>query len=174
MVGAGRSTGSIVAGCAIFAASSVATAQSSPPPALWQDVRQIGVACLVETPTGVDTGALHDRICTVAQRVAGRGAPVVPLVFTTGDARMLRPGTVTLLVHASVNATPIGEVLALSTRPYRNLADVPGTLFAAAPVALPLDRARGDDRALSDAIGRAFARTLPWAPPPPARIIELK
>ncbi len=159
---------------AVACAPLSADAQSSPPPALWRDVGQVGVMCLVETPAGVDTGALHDRICDAALRAAGRGAPLVPVRFTTGDARMLRPRTVTLLVHAAVSRSPAGDMLAVSTRPYRNLTDDPGTLFAGAPVALPLESARRDDRLLADAMRRGLAKTLPWAPPPPVRRIELK
>ncbi len=157
----------------LLATPSIVTAQgSSPPPAMWRDVGQVGVLCLVETPRGVDNGPLHERICSAAERAAAKGATIAPLRFATGDPRILRPDTVTMLVHAAVSTAAGGDILAISVRPYRNIGNDPGLLFAAAPVALPVDAARRDDAALATAMARAFARTLPWTPPAGARRIE--
>jgi hypothetical protein len=49
----------------VCAGAPVATApaHASTPAPIWQDVARVNVLCLVQTDAGVDTGALHGRIC---------------------------------------------------------------------------------------------------------------
>jgi hypothetical protein len=126
------------------------------PALLWQDVTSLGVACLVHTADGIDTGALHDRLCTAVTTRAAQGAPVPVTVAAPGGA-MLAPGRVTLLVQASVEAVRGADVVALTIRPFRNAAEA-GQLFGAAPRVVAAD----DPPALTRAVAALLAETLPW------------
>lgn len=128
------------------------------PAALWQGVTGVAVTCLVHTPRGVDTGALHRRLCAAVRARAARGAPV-PVTAAALGGEALAPGRVTLLVQAGLSTVRGAPVLALSIRPFRSMAEA-GQLFAAAPRAVPAD----DAAALDAAIAALLAETLPWQP----------
>lgn len=129
---------------------------STTPASVWQDVTSIGVTCLVHTARGVDTGALHDRLCAAVAARAAKGAPV-PVTAAAIGAAALAPGRVTLLVHASVEQVRGADVMALTIRPFRNAADA-GQFFGAAPRVV----AAGDAAALDHAVASLLAQTLPW------------
>lgn len=75
-----------------------------------------------------------------------------------GDPALLAPDTMTLLVHASVQRSAAGDLLALAIRPFRNSGEPNGLLFAAAPRAVLL----ADEAALDAALRGALSETLPW------------
>lgn len=126
------------------------------PAAIWQDVASVAVTCLVHTPRGVDTGALHRRLCAAVRAQAAKGAPV-PVSVAAPGGEALAPGRVTLLVQGGVSTVRGAPVLALSIRPFRNMAEA-GQMFAAAPRAVAPD----DAAALDAAIAALLAETLPW------------
>ncbi|VXD01208.1 hypothetical protein [Sphingomonas sp. 8AM] len=132
-----------------------APAPASPAP-IWQDLTALGITCLVHTPRGVDTGALHDRLCSAVTRQAAKGAPVPVETAALGGAA-LAPGRVTLLVQATVAPVHGADVIALTLRPFRN-ATGSGQFFAAAPRIVAADDAAGLDRA----VAALLAETLPW------------
>lgn len=143
------------AGAGAIAAMPAAPAPASPA-AIWQDLTALGITCLVHTPRGVDSGALHDRLCAAVTRQAAKGAPVPVAAAALGGAA-LAPGRVTLLVQATVAPVNGADAIALTIRPFRN-ATGSGQFFAAAPRIV----AAGDAAALDRAIAALLADTLPW------------
>jgi hypothetical protein len=131
---------------------SAAFAQAPAP--LWRDVTRLGVVCLVNTDGGVDTGALHHRLCERVRTIAASGSPVPVALLETGDPSILAPDQVTLLVHASTTG---GRGMAVTIRPYRNSGG-PGLLFAAEPRVVPI----GAPDALDSALTAQLDQTLPW------------
>jgi hypothetical protein len=133
-----------------------APAEASTPAAIWQDLARVNVMCLVQTESGVDTGALHNRICSSVRDSAAAGSPAPVAIIALGDPAMLSPDSVTLLVHASAQR----GLLAISIRPYRGSTDA--MLFTAAPRAMPLAGSAGQAKELEAALGAALSETLPW------------
>lgn len=152
-----------VLGGAIIGATMLSqAATANVPPPLWQNVTGLGVLCLVSTDRGVDTGALHDRVCARARAITAAGAPVPVAARQLGDREILAPGTVTLMVHARATPADGRQLLALSIRPFRNDHSTQDMLFGAAPRAVLLG---DDDAALDAAIAEALDETLPWREP---------
>ena len=137
-----------------------AAAEASTPAPIWSDIARVNVLCLVRTESGVDTGALHDSLCGTVRDSAAAGAPAPVRIIAPGDPAVLSPDSVTLLVHASVQAGSPGRQLVFSIRPWRN-SDA-SMLFAAAPRAVPLAGAAGRNPELEAALGAALSETLPW------------
>ncbi|MFK3890587.1 hypothetical protein [Sphingomonas sp. NPDC079357] len=149
------------AGAQPDAASPPAAGQPAAPAAaniapFWQDITALGVTCLVHTPRGIDTGALHDRLCAAVATQAAKGAPVPVAAAPLGSAT-LAAGRVTLLVQATVMPVNGADAIALTLRPFRNTAES-GQFFAAAPRIV----AGGDAAALDRAVAALLADTLPW------------
>ena len=130
-------------------------ANASTPALIWQGVAKVNVLCLVQTEAGVDTGALHDRICNSVRNAAAAGSPAPVGIIAIGDPAVLSPDSVTLLVQASARS----GLLAFTVRPYRNNAPL---LFTAAPRAVPLAASAGAAKELEGALGAALSETLPW------------
>lgn len=132
-------------------------------PLFWADVRQVSVLCLVNTPRGVDAGELHRGVCEHARSTVAHVAPVPVSVIRLGDPEVLKPDTITILVHVAITGNGADRLAALSVRPFRNASDNGGQLFGAAPRAA---RVGASDRAALAAItpelAAALADTLPW------------
>ncbi len=126
------------------------------PALIWRDVARVNVLCLVQTDSGVERGALHNRICNSVRDAAAAGSPAPVGIIAPGDPAVLSPDSVTLLVQASAQR----GLLAFSVRPYRNSGEP--MLFTAAPRALPLADAAGKAQKLEAALGAALSETLPW------------
>jgi hypothetical protein len=139
-----------------------AAAQASTPPLIWRDVARVNVLCLVQTDSGVDRGALNDRICGRVRDSAGAGSPVPVAIIAPGDPAVLSPDSMTLLVQAFSH----GGLLAFSIRPYRNNGEP--MLFAAAPRAVPLAGQAAPTKELEAALDAALSETLPWLSRPAA------
>ena len=143
-----------------------APAGAATPPLIWQQAGAIRVLCVVAPPTGGDVRALHDdlqeELCDTARALAADGAPVPVSRVGFGDPAVLEPGTVTLLVHASVQSDGGGRLVALAVRPFRPGGDHNAILFGAAPraVRIPASGPGGDK--LEAALAAALAETLPW------------
>lgn len=132
------------------------SAEASTPALIWRNMARINVLCLVQTDSGVETGALHDRICNSVRDTAARGAPAPVGIIALGDPAVLSPDSLTLLVQASARR----GLLAFSIRPYRT-SEAP-MLFTAAPRAVPLAASGGATKELEAALDAALSETLPW------------
>jgi hypothetical protein len=153
----GRASAALVALAACGSASvTTPVAQASTPAPIWSGIAQVNVLCLVQTESGVDTGALHRRICNTVRDAAAAGSPAPVGIIAVGDPAVLSPNAVTLLVQASARR----GLLAFSIRPYRNSGEA--MLFTAAPRALPLAASAGQAKELEAALGAALSETLPW------------
>jgi hypothetical protein len=143
---------------ALFGSAAVTTspAEGGTPALIWNDVARVNVLCLVQTDSGIDRGALHNRICNGVRDAAAAGAPAPVAIIAPGDPAVLSPDSVTLLVQASSKR----GLLAFSIRPYRNSGEP--MLFTAAPSAVPLAGAAEPARDLEAALGAALSETLPW------------
>lgn len=138
------------------AAVTTAAVEASTPAPIWSDVARVNVLCLVQTDSGVDTGALHDRICDSVLHSAAAGSPAPVRLVGAGDPAVLSPDSVTLIVQASVH----GGLIAFSIRPYRH-SNAP-MLFTAPPRAVPLAGPAGPSSKLEAALRAALSETLPW------------
>ncbi len=132
------------------------TAEASTPALIWSDVARVNVLCLVQTDSGVEHGALHNRICNKVRDSASAGSPAPVGIIAAGDPAVLSPDSVTLLVQASVHS----GLLAFSIRPYRN-SNAP-MLFTAPPRAVSMAGSSGRSSELEAALGAALSETLPW------------
>ncbi|HEX8308849.1 MAG TPA: hypothetical protein VF645_10575 [Allosphingosinicella sp.] len=151
----GRVSAALVA-LTLCGSAPVTTATASTPALIWSDLARVNVLCLVKTESGVETGALHNRICNSVRDTAARGAPAPVGIIAIGDPAVLSPDSVTLLVQASAQR----GLLAFSIRPYRTN-DAP-MLFTAAPRAVPLAASAGAAKELEAALDAALSETLPW------------
>jgi hypothetical protein len=143
-----------------------APVQASTQPLMWQQASGIRILCLVAPPAGGDVRVNHDdlqaEMCDLVSRLAADGAPVPVSKIGFGDPALLEPGTVALLVHASVQKDGDARLVALDVRPFRAGGDHNAILFGAAPRAVRLPASgRGGDK-LEAALAAALAETLPW------------
>jgi hypothetical protein len=152
----GRVSAAFVALAACSGAPVASPVEASTPALIWRDVARVNVICLVQTEAGVDTGALHNRICNGVRDAAAVGSPAPVGIIAAGDPEMFSPASVTLLVQASAQR----GLLAFSIRPYR--ASSEAMLFTAAPRALPLAGAAGQAKEFEAALAAALSETLPW------------
>jgi hypothetical protein len=146
------------AGLVLLSACAAATApaEASTPALIWRDVERVNILCLVQTESGVDQGRLRDLVCDGVRKAAAKGSPVPVAIIAPGDPAVLAQGSITLLVHASLEK----DVLAFTIRPFRASADP--LLFAAAPRAVPIADPAGPAPELEAALGAALSETLPW------------
>jgi hypothetical protein len=164
---AGDRTGSGIGALAMAALAVATPASADTRSLLWQDVTRVGVACLVNTDRGVDTGPLHDRLCARVRALAALNAPMPITAVRIGDPQILDAGTITLLVHASTRGTPGGGMMAISIRPYRN-AEGSGQLFGGEPRVVATG---ATDAQLDAALSVPLSQILPWrSAPGPRRI----
>jgi hypothetical protein len=152
----GRVSAALVALTLCGAAPVTATVEASTPALIWSDLVRVNVLCLVQTEAGVETGALHNRICNSVRDTAAHGSPAPVGIIAIGDPAVLSPDSVTLLVQASARQ----GLLAFSIRPYRS--NDAQMLFTAAPRAVPLAGSAGSAKQLEAALGAALSETLPW------------
>lgn len=147
------------AACALAPAGAEATT----PSLLWSDARQVAIRCLVQSNTTGDSAAFEAALCARVGEIAGRGSPFPVKQVSPGDPALIAPGTVSLLVHASVERAPLGRTVAFTIRPYRATegGDVP---FGTRPLAVDLGSA-SFPQALETALAEALAEILPWQRP---------
>lgn len=152
----GRASAALAALAAFIGAPVATPVHASTPALIWKDVARVNVLCLVQTDSGVETGALHNRICNFVRDAAAVGSPGPVGIIAAGDPEMLSPDNVTLLVQASAQR----GLLAFSIRPYRTSNEV--MLFTAAPRAVSLAGTAGQAKEFEAALGAALSETLPW------------
>ncbi len=142
---------------------SLAPVQASTPPLIWQQAGAVRVLCLVSASARRDEiDKLQEELCTIVRSLASDGAPVPVSRVGFGDPAVLEPGTVTLLVHASLQPDGDQRLVALDVRPFRPGGDHNAVLFGPAPraVRIPLTGAGGNK--LEAAVAAALAEILPW------------
>jgi hypothetical protein len=138
------------------------TAEASTPSAVWRDLRAVGVQCLVQTSSTLNTKALEAALCRRVLAIAAEGAPVPLKRVHSGDPAIHAAGTVTLLVHASVE--PAGDRLALSfaIRPIRPSSRESEVYSGSAPKTIGLADAEDPGASLDSPLISALAELLPW------------
>jgi hypothetical protein len=144
----------------------VACAVSTPAPAstpalIWQDISRVGIVCLVQSERGVDSD-LQAQLCQRVKAIASHGAPAPVEIFPHGDPSVLAAGTVTLLVHASIQPSGDQRLMALNIRPFRVSAEQSSVLFGAAPRAVALPRSGASLEALDPMLADILSNTVPW------------
>ena len=165
-----------LAGVALFGTPAAAAPTSSAqgtPALIWRDVSRIAVQCVIVPRDGPRTLAVEAALCRSVVRQATAGAPARIGTIAIGDPALLAPGTVTLLVHASLAPAPGGRLLAFSIRPFRAATDQSSVLYGAAPRAALIPASAATSPALDAAVGAALSDLLPWrARPRGARAID--
>jgi hypothetical protein len=159
----GRACAAFVLLCAGGAGlATMPAAQASTPSLMWRDLRAVGVQCLVQTSSRLNTKALEAALCERILAIAAEGAPVPLKRVNPGDPAILAAGTVTLLVHASVE--PAGDRLALSfaIRPIRPSSPGSEVYFGTAPRTAGLAGAADPGSSLDSPLISALAELLPW------------
>jgi hypothetical protein len=140
----------------------VAPALASTPPLMWQQAGPVRILCLVGPATHPDARKLQEEMCDIVRTLAADGAPVAVSRVAFGDPAVLEPGTVTLLVHASVQTDGDRRLVALDVRPFRPGGDHQAVLFGAAPRAVRIPGSGPGGDKLEAALAAALAETLPW------------
>lgn len=140
----------------------VAPVQASTPPLIWQQAEAIRVLCVVGPATRSDSRPLQEELCDTVRTLAADRAPVPVSRLAFGDPAVLEPGTVTLLVHASVQNDGDRRLVALDLRPFRPGGDHNAMLFGAAPRAFRIPGSGPGGDKLEAALAAALAETLPW------------
>ncbi|HEX8238303.1 MAG TPA: hypothetical protein VF574_01015 [Allosphingosinicella sp.] len=140
----------------------VAPVRASSPPLIWQDAAAVRILCLAGPATRSDARALQEELCDAARALAADGAPVAVSRVDFGDPAVLEPGTVTLLLHASVRSDGDQRLVALDLRPFRPGGDHNAILFGAAPRAVRIPGSGPGGDKLEAALAAALAETLPW------------
>jgi hypothetical protein len=144
----------------------LAPAQASTPQLVWQQAAAVRVLCLVAPSTRLDevekTDKLQEELCGIVRTLAAEGSPVPVSRVAFGDPAVLEPGTVTLLVHASLQMDGDQRLVALNVRPFRPGGDHNAILFGATPRAVRLPRTGAGGNKLEAAVAAALAETLPW------------
>jgi hypothetical protein len=145
----------------LFAACTMsAPAPASTPPLIWQNVSRIGIVCLVQSDTGIQT-ELQSDLCQRVRALVSEGAPAPVEILAQGDPALLAPGTVTLLIHGSVQTSDGQRLIAFTIRPFRVSSEQNSVLFAAAPRAAPLPPS-ATMAALDPLLAAALSETVPW------------
>ncbi|HEY0131824.1 MAG TPA: hypothetical protein VGB57_10510 [Allosphingosinicella sp.] len=142
----------------------VAQAQASTPPLIWQQAGAIRILCLVTAPSTRrdETDKLQEELCTIVRSIVSDGSPVPVSQVGFGDPAVLEPGTVTLLVHASLQRDGDQRLVALDVRPFRPGGDHNVVLFGPAPRAVRIPGTGAGGNKLEAAIAAALAEILPW------------
>jgi len=158
-----RACAALVLLCACGAAPATTPAAEAPTPSpLWSGLRAVGVQCLVRTSSRLDAQTLEADLCERVLAIVARDAPVPVRRVNSGDPAIHSAGTVTLLVHASVE--PAGEGLAMSfaIRPIRPSSRHSEVYSATAPKRADLGGESGLGASFESSLTSALAELLPW------------
>lgn len=148
---------------ALGSLSASALVEASPPPLVWQDVAAIGVQCVVKASPSAFRHDLATELCERVRRIASTGAPTAIRIIAPGDPAILEAGRVTLLIHASAEASASGShLLAFTIRPFRVSSEQTSVLYGAAPRAVMLAGTSVEGSSLDSALEEALSETLPW------------
>ena len=159
----GLLAGVFAAALSLTGLSLPASASASTPALIWQGARALRVQCVVQTEAGSGVSPFQQSLCERVAKIAARGAPVPVSTIGLGDPKILSPGTVALLVHASVQPGPgKTRLLAFSLRPFRASTEQTAVLFGAAPRAVAIPQNGAASPVLDAAVAAALSETLPW------------
>lgn len=129
----------------------------------WRDAERVAVLCLAAPTRLADYRALQQDLCRRVVADAAADAPLPVAEIAHGDPQAIASDTVTLLVHASVDAGPQdSRLVALSIRPFRATSEQTAQLFGAPPRAALLTADGGE---LDAAVHAALSQILPWRAP---------
>lgn len=142
--------------------SAMSPANASTPLQIWRDVSRIGVQCVVASTQSAVRESVQHTLCEKVRALAAQGAPAPVSIIPPGDPALLAPRTVTLLVHASAERVPEGQLVAFTIRPFRAAAEQTSVLYGAAPRAATLRNSGAGSPALDAALEAALSETLPW------------
>jgi hypothetical protein len=140
----------------------VAPAPAATPQLTWQQAGSVQILCLVAPATRPDARKLQDELCDIVRTLAADGAPVPVSRIAFGDPAVLEPGTINLLVHASVQSDGDQRLVALDVRTFRPGGDHNAILFGAPPRAVRIPGSGPGGDKLETALAAALAETLPW------------
>jgi hypothetical protein len=137
-------------------------AVATTPPLAWQQVKTLGVQCVVTTDRIGERERIEGDLCRRVIALAAKGAPVpvVPVAF--GDPAIINPANITLIVNAAAQQLGRERILVFNIHTYRAGGVETDTIFGAPPRAVPLSEAAGSSAALDAALQTALAETLPW------------
>lgn len=144
----------------VLLCASPAGAEAATPSLMWRDLRAVGVQCLVQGR--LDTRDLEAALCERIRALAAEGAPVPIKRVTFGDSAILAAGTVTLLVHASVESEAGRPALNFAIRPIRPSSPDAEVYFGTAPKSAALNGGSALGPAIDSALSSALAELLPW------------
>lgn len=149
---------------ALIALASVAAAAM--PPRGWRDAERLVVLCSVDAGNELGHAEIARGLCDRIVRIAGPDAPVPIEIAEFGGKSLIAPGSVALLVHASVSpaadAVPgaRGRLLSWTMRTRGSDQGAP-TWFGAAPRVASF----GDDldtSAIDAGLRASLGDVLPW------------
>lgn len=149
---------------ALIAGSAIAAAAM--PPQGWRDAERLVVLCSVDAGNELGHAEIARSLCDRIVDIAGPSAPVPIEIAQYGSKSLVAPGSVALLVHASVSpAADVvvgarGRLLSWTMRTRRQDEDAP-TWFGAAPRVASY----GDDAqapALEAGLRASLGDVLPW------------
>lgn len=161
--GRARAAFALLAACGAGPVAS-APAEAAAPSLLWANARHLAVNCLVQSNTTREAAALEESLCARVQDLANRDAPFPVKQAGAGDPALIAADTVTLLVHASIERSPSGRILAFTIRPHRASGGEADILFGTPPRAIELPSGRPSP-VLDAALRDALAEILPWQRP---------
>lgn len=148
---------------ALVAAAAIppSSVQASTPSRFWQNVKSLGVQCIVRREPFQNDPKLQRELCGLVAKLAARNSPVPVKVVQLGDPALIAPGAAALLVHASVQPSRAGQLLVFYVRPIGGPVQST-TLFGSAPRAVPLGRGGLASPAFEAELTAALAEVLPW------------
>lgn len=138
-----------------------APARATTPLLAWEGVTSLGVQCVVRREPFRHDADLAATLCARVASMAAEGASVPVTVVALGDPALVAAGRAALLVHASVEPTETGRMLAFSIRPL-GASPESAILFGAAPRIVALQASGVEADGLDAAITAALAEVLPW------------
>ena len=146
---------------AAFSLSALSGAACAATPSLlWAGAKRVAVNCLVHSGSD-DMAAFEAEICDRVASLAERGATLPVQSVAAGDPAFVEPGTVILLVHASIERTATGSTIAFTLRPYRASGGEAETFFGTAPRAVRI-ASPAIEPPLEAVLRAAVAEILPW------------
>lgn len=137
-------------------------ASAAMPSLMWRDLKAVGVQCLVQNSTNLNTQAFEAALCKRVLTMVSDGAAVPVKRVSFGDPAILAAGTVTLLVHASVESAGEGVTLHFAIRPIRPSSPDAEIYFGTAPRMAKLAGGAELGQSLDSPLSSALAELLPW------------
>lgn len=157
-----RACAALVLLCACGAAPATTLAEASSSSPTWRDLRAVGVQCLVRTSSRIDAKELETDLCERVLAIVARDAPVPVKRVKSGDPAIHAAGTVTLLVHASVEPADDRLAMSFAIRPIRPSSRDSEVYAATAPRQADLAGDSGLGSAFDSSLTSALAELLPW------------